>query len=608
MQSTLIDDINYDEYKNNYNDNDYESNIENILDLSLDEKIRLNLFVKYYDEYKDSSIEIVSQISTMYQFSGTKILESFLYEIAVSTNVSSFLKIECVKSLLSFYEALEIINEKEDSEQLKLSKIDSNNKISLKNKVRQYKAYYALFFICDNLDNSLTTPYKIETIFLLMKNKDYFNNATNYFNNIINDTNISCEYRYKTILSLEKKKDDIYEYKLFMKNACISFINYRDNLILYRILASQNLLQNLKHLLNDTELNDIEQILLTFATDKDLEYNLRADSSDTLINLGSENMKNIGRKLIEELGSINGRPVTVFHNMQNVHVKSIESSVFQIIDILSTYPSLKIDDNIITIDDIFTEINKIIVVIYDCNDKIKTCFNYSDNISRDEIFCCKNCNDSFQTKRKIIISLNRIKMDRTLYKNFSLSNILVKIWSYIKNSEFKSEMNKRLFEELEDMSGTCSTGFLSRLINVLSGFGEINISISFDEQIVSNFSGRLNYFARKITDRDSPFYTNKLKDVISLYLRSNTDSNEIDINDDKEINRIIEIFSENVINEMMVKSSNFSERINFLLFFRTYMPKIRYVMFNEFKYFVTDSEFDLAFRKAISFYEEGSFV
>lgn len=608
METTFIDDINHTEYK--YDDDDeYESNIDNILDLSLCEKTRLNLLMKYYEKYKDSTIEIISQISGMYQFSGTKLLESFLYKIVVESDVSSFLKIESVKSLLSFSDIEEDIDENKDNEQIKLSKIDSNLKIRLKNTVKHDKAYYALNLILENLDSNLTNTYKIQTILLLMKNKEYFNEATMYFNNIINDTSISDEYRYKTILSLESKKDEIYEHKLFLKNACISFLNNDRNFIMYRILSAQNLLQNLKHLLSDLEIINIEQLLLEFASDKEVEYNLRADASDTLINVGCENMKNIGRKLIEELGSINGKPVTIFQNMQNVHVKSIENSVLEIIAILCTYPSLKVDDKIITIDYIQNEISKIILLMYECKDKVKSCFNFSDTIARDEVFCSKDCGVSFETKKKIIISLNRIKMDRTLYKNCSLSNILVKIWSYIEYNEFKSEMTKRLLEELEDMSGTCSTGFLSRLINVLSGFGELNIRISWVEQIISNFSGRLNYFARKITENTSPFYNDKLNDVIDLYLKQNNNSKQIiDKNSYEQISCIVEIFSENVINEMTITSSSFSERTNFLLFFRTYMSKIRDEMYDEFNEFVTDYEFDLAFRKAISFYEEGTFV
>ena len=100
----------------------------------------------------------------------------------------------------------------------------------------------------------------------------------------------------------------------------------------------------------------------------------------------------------------------------------------------------------------------------------------------------------------------------------NLSNIFIKLWSYITENEYCDAMKERLLEELEEMSGTCSTGFLSRLVNTLSGFGNLSIRISFDDQIISNFTGRLNMYARKLTDVDSIFRNEKLYDVIELYI------------------------------------------------------------------------------------------
>ena len=198
-------------------------------------------------------------------------------------------------------------------------------------------------------------------------------------------------------------------------------------------------------------------------------------------------------------------------------------------------------------------------------------------------------------------------MDKAYYFNNTLSTIIVKLWSYIKNNENKKEMKKRLLEELEDMSGTCSSGFLSRLINVLSGFGEFDIYISWDDQIISNFAGRLNSYARKITDNDSPFYNKQFDSVLELYLNKNKlytdkifeDRKELFLslaeNIDEEISNCVENFAEDVLNEMMIKSSNFPKRQNFLLFFRTFMPSIYEEMFDEFKNIITDNNIRIKF-------------
>ena len=54
---------------------------------------------------------------------------------------------------------------------------------------------------------------------------------------------------------------------------------------------------------------------------------------------------------------------------------------------------------------------------------------------------------------------------------------------------------------------------------------------------------------------------------------------------------------------MTVTSSKFANRQHFLLFFKTYMTLIYNELFEEFKELITESEFDLAFRRAISVYE-----
>jgi hypothetical protein len=185
-------------------------------------------------------------------------------------------------------------------------------------------------------------------------------------------------------------------------------------------------------------------------------------------------------------------------------------------------------------------------------------------------------------------------MDRILYFNNNLSNILVKLWSYISKNENVEEMTKRLIEELEDMSGTCSSGFLSRLINTISGFGEMNITISYEDQIISNFCGRLNAYAQKITKADSCFYNEKYNDILILYK----------FKDDCDKKDIIEEFSENVINEMTIPSSDYTKRQSFLLFFRTHMSQLREELYKEFvPEFINNSDFDLYFRKALSVYD-----
>ena len=76
-----------------------------ILNFSLDNEVRIQALENYYSIVKEDNIELISRVTGMYQFSGTKIIQNFLYYICLhDINISVFLKLECSKSLLSFFE------------------------------------------------------------------------------------------------------------------------------------------------------------------------------------------------------------------------------------------------------------------------------------------------------------------------------------------------------------------------------------------------------------------------------------------------------------------------------------------------------------------------
>jgi len=248
--------------------------------------------------------------------------------------------------------------------------------------------------------------------------------------------------------------------------------------------------------------------------------------------------------------------------------------------------------------------------------------------SEDEYEDLEYCNDEcFENKYyqyQIHISLNRIKIDRVLYSKYSqtLLNILLKVCTFIFTNEEKDELLKRLKEELYDMAGTCSTGFASRLINILSGYDDFNIKISFSDQIVSNFQGRLNCLMQKITDKNSMYYNDKKLEVVWLYMKThnlvekklskeelleNKSREEIineylEIDKDRKIELAVEDFADCILVEML-NVNNYSNRPNFIKFFRDNVPYIRNELYNEFCAYISDSEFDLAIRKAINYYE-----
>jgi len=442
----------------------------------------------------------------------------------------------------------------------------------------------------------------------------------------------------------EKFPNSFIEMSHFIYEAQRAFFFCAKNQTFYRTLSGQYLLQK-------CEMNarivraSIEEQLMEFATDEDLDYNRRADAADVLLHLGSRPMQESARDIITALGLTDTRAKTIFDNAQNVHTEEVEESVADILGFLVHVPTQKANGSPVD----FEYINGRILFMLNEEKKL-----YDRQKSEEECDRCKSRHN------KIHLALNRIGMDRVLYSKFnsSLSNILIKVWTYIMGSaEHKEEMTKRLLEELEEMSGTCTTGFATRLVNAISGFGEFNIRISWEEQIAANFAGRLNAAARRITGVDSIFRTKKLDDMVALWLYRPANAHirreieqsigrnetlvpeppatevcveprrcqessrgetvrqcsvatlksiiDVFLETDKEIKieRCIEEFAEAVLSEMTLLSSRHAERQHFALFFRTNVSRIREELYTEFKELIDDTSFDLYFRKSIMNYE-----
>jgi hypothetical protein len=518
-------------------DNSKKGLSDSIFDFSQSLKKRMKCITIFYDTYgQEESIEIINRLATMYQFSGTKILEKYLYEICTNCSISSFLKITVAKSLCYFDQEREF-------------------------------GYKALDYVCQNMIN-VATPCQIDTVCLLMNHSNYKQEARNYFCKIINDEKIDCDYRYKTILSLENK--EIKDFLYFFKESSLEFFKNDKNRTMYRILAGHVLIQKCK--LPTTEIENIEFMLISFAQDNELDYNLRADAADVILRVGSDKNKLTARKIIMILGTRDGVVKTIFDNAQNVHVNEIEESVLEALEFLSSIEIKPISGVRGTEEIGFEYVKKQI-----------------DNITKKE---------KENKKDKINISLNRIYLDRALYSkyNCTLLNILLKVWTYIKTHESEDDMTKRLVEELVDMSGTCSSGFASRLINVISGFGDFNLRISWKDQIIANFTGRMNAKIREIANSDKKIINFNMYEIIK-------DKENISSTEEQ-----LETFQEKVLEEITISSNHYESRPNFLTFFRKNMLSIREELYTEFKSHIPSNDFDLYFRDAISLYETGGYV
>jgi hypothetical protein len=499
---------------------------QNCVDLFLPIQSRINFLVKFYN-YCITDInygfgEIISRITGMYLFSKTKNLEDYINHICQARDIGLSYRIESAKCIEDGYHH---INSMFDSE-----------KDAIK---------------------TLSTPIRIDTVLFLMKSEKFKEQAREYFCEIINDPSIEEIYRYRTIQKLEstfeasktsvplrvqRKKNieisdkNIQKFIYYAREACIRFVKNTRNTFTYRILACQYLLEKCNIDIDQEITIFLEGFLISVANDHTLVDDVRADACDVILQYGSTTSRDMARTIIIVLGGEDRG--NIFDNKQNVHNRHIEKSIQEIVDKLVAY-----------------------------HPKDKKTYIFKD--TKDTIL--KSIKDEGkeekELKEKVEGSLIRITLDRAVYgnSNVTLMTILLKVWTYIQDSPFKEDLEKRLVEELSESNSKCSSGFAGRLVNTLSGYDEsMSISIGFSDQIISNLSGRL---------------TSKIKDI-----------------KDEE-------YMDKVLSEMTIPNIHYNLRGNFLKFFRENISHIRQEMYQEFCTYMEDIDYDLFFKKAVMSYE-----
>ena len=227
---------------------------------------------------------------------------------------------------------------------------------------------------------------------------------------------------------------------------------------------------------------------------------------------------------------------TIFNNKQNIHNIHIDKSTEKILQTIFS-----------------KQLNKDLTF---------------ENIKQDILSPIKDKITSLQNDLDLLnISFNRIELDNSLYgsMNTNLKTILVRIQNYISNHKHSTELQSRLKEELISSSGKCSTGYGTRLLNVLSGYDDLSINISIEDSIKGKVSGRLNKLIREIEDED------KRNDVMF----------EMTLTSDSEI----------------------LNRGNFLEFFRDNIGDIKRDIWDEVNEYLGYDEYELYFERVVSSYE-----
>lgn len=176
----------------------------------------------------------------------------------------------------------------------------------------------------------------------------------------------------------------------------------------------------------------------------------------------------------------------------------------------------------------------------------------------------------FGNYEKIKGSLNRIFNYNFLkfsqYK-LTLKEIIQNIWIFVDNceEELKGQLFGRLEQELVDMYDTCSLGYASRLINIFSGFQitDLGVTISYEDEIYAIFSSKVN---------------------------------KLIINAPQHV-------QEKLLEELIVPTNDYENRLNLISYLRPHLPKIWNEIFEIFKDELTTIDLDLYCRQVTIRYE-----
>lgn len=301
----------------------------------------------------------------------------------------------------------------------------------------------------------------------------------------------------------------------------------------------------------------VKEFLYGIGSDPNQTEDIRADAYDILLKYAAgEEEKGAIRILLKVLG---GSGLGLYGNSQNVHSTSIEKSVEQLINRLGVkIPDASIETSVeVEFEKIKSALSKRI-----CDDRIRY---------------------------DLELALQRIELDEAVYgvQNMTLKTILWKLYAFILGSEFKEELICRLVEELLESSNKCSSGFVSRLVNVLSGYhSDMTLTISFEEEIISKIENELNKQIQQLGGEE-------IIEIVHPTLTS-----------DHKIERLTQDdYKDRIIEEMCVDNHKYTERNHFLHFFRARFSTIRETLFQEYKGLISDEDFDRCSGKAISFYE-----
>jgi hypothetical protein len=449
------------------------------LDMNMNPNYRLTVLSSLMKYEPNEGRSILSQLRDMIPHLRGRILEDLLKILIGVTRSSKFDSHERVTTAVNLY----------------------NNKL--------FNVCYTCFSDLAN-DRTLEIEYRVEAARYLFGSdiEENLEVSTEALMEIINNMELSSNYRYGIIAGFISKtgiNTRLNNLKLkvpyneeFVHRLQTSFFENEKNNPRERILSGQHLLQ--MYCLEEDQRTKVIELLYDIAKNEDLEENLRADAADVLLRLCKGKYSKLAREIIVSMGkkptgsALQQRSKDIYSDSQNIHNESIDECISGFIE------------------KIINETDNVKIRPY-------------DEVHQEICTTIRRITTKSNRKNRALAAMNRILLDTAEFTKHrvTLSELLVHVWIRIQqySDEEREELEKRLVDELTDMSDTCSSGHSGRLVNVLSVYDSALI-ISWEDQIKSNLSGRIQAKIRNLEDED-------LQATISLGAMEDSDKEDREV-------------------------------------------------------------------------------
>jgi len=324
-----------------------------------------------------------------------------------------------------------------------------------------------------SLNNNVSFQDKCQGIRYLchIPHKDKIKHVMECCKNVLENEEYDIDQRYYFFSNNEKyfKLDDhiVFEcYPLFF-NLCIE----RNYPLLFTLLCSKYIISTVP---NKDLIDKAKTILYNISSDINETIQFRCEAIDTLLEYGNLKDREFGKSELEKLGNnyYDNMIKTIYTNTQNVHDETINISIRNMLRTLIK-------------DDLKYKLEK----EYQMEDIHNFIIDY--------------CNKNELNYSIYLDTLKRLMTDPSKYEGKNLCNIILMVWKKINSFEdyIKLELYKRFIQELHDMIDTCSSGHLSRILNILSGYIEdkdYQLKINPIDSLRSSIFARLNSELRKL--------------------------------------------------------------------------------------------------------------